>query len=191
MMAMAFGFVHGAAQSMQTEAGSKGFCFHGPGVNLPIGYFLLIKKDDQVGALRILKITPDYHAQPRAGEWIGTVDYESYFSGSPKTPLAKGKKVSGTLHFGRIKGFGFHYSWQSGNEEAIVGPWKFRFFDQDGMFMTSVNFWDGINHDSGLQFAGTRARTVDRIVPSDPGLRWFGLDNNREIPCPVIPVEGN
>jgi hypothetical protein len=188
MMALVPSFSFGAAQSVQTQTAQRGFCFHGAGVNLPIGYFLLIRKGTQVGALRILKITPNHQIESRANEWIGTVDYESYFGDSANSALAKGKKVSSTLHFGQMKGFGFHYSWQSGNREAVVGPWRFLFFNQDGMFTTSVDFWHGVNDDSGHQFAATNAAEVNQIKPNDSTLQWFSYDQNRDIPCPVIPL---
>ena len=128
------------SESVQTSAGAAGFCFHGSGVNLPVGKFLLIRKGNQFGALCITRITPDKQSKPTAGEWLGTVAYESYFiskSSNSFSQSANGRRL-GELKFGRIRGFGFHYSWQSGNQEAIVGPWKIPFFAQDGMFMTAV-----------------------------------------------------
>ena len=169
----------------QTETGNQGFCMHGPGVNLPLGKFLVIRKGDQIGALRLTKITNDTTTKPKAREWIGNIDYESYFSKGLGSPLATAAVHRGTMHFGRIRGFGFHYSWQSGNTEAIVGPWKFAFFDQDGMFMTTVDFWHGINNDSGLEFAPTAATRIAQIDPKATDLQWFGYDVNRDIPCPM------
>jgi hypothetical protein len=90
-----------------------------------------------------------------------------------------------TLHFGRIKGFGFHYSWQSGNLVAAVGPWKFSFFGPDGMFMTAVNVWHGINDDSGLEFAPTSETNITNLNASDPKLRWFHYDKNADMSCPI------
>jgi hypothetical protein len=176
-----------AGQSVQTPAGAAGFCFHGSGVNLPIGRFLLIRKGDQFGALRITQIRPETQSKPTAGEWLGSVEYESYFIVKPFDSFSNvaNRKHSGELRFGRMKGFGFHYSWQSGNQEAVVGPWKFRFFNQDGMFMTAVDFWNGVDHDSGLEFAPTDITEANRLNPRERELHWYTYDANRDIPCPV------
>jgi hypothetical protein len=183
-------------ESVQTSAGAAGFCFHGVGVNLPVGKFLLIRKGNQFGAIRITRITPDKQSKPTAGEWLGSVAYESYFiskSSDSFSQSANGRR-QGELIFGRIRGFGFHYSWQSGNQEAVVGPWKIPFFAQDGMFMTAVNFWNGVDHDFGLQFAPTNVTQVNQLDPGEDKLHWYAYDRNRDIPCPVeafskFPVE--
>jgi len=174
-------------QSVQTAAGAAGFCFHASGVNLPLGKFLLIRKGDQVGALRIIQITPDTQSKPRAGEWLGSVEYESYFILKPSDSFSQlaNRKHLRELRFGRIKGLGFHYSWQSGNQEAVVGPWKFLFFAQDGMFMTAMDFWNRANHDSGLEFAPTNITEVDLLDPRERELHWYPYDENRDIQCPV------
>jgi len=173
--------------SVQTPAGAAGFCFHASGVNLPLGKFLLIRKGDQVGALRITQITPDTQSKPRAGEWLGSVAYESYFISKPSDSFSQSanSKHLGELKFGRMRGFGFHYSWQSGDLKAIVGPWKFLFFAQDGMFMTAVDFWNGAIHDSGLEFAPTNITEVDLLDPRERELHWYPYDENRDIQCPV------
>jgi len=148
---------------------------------------LLIRKGDQLGALRLNQITPDAVTQPRAGEWLGDVSYESYYISGTQFALnsPSSKKHVATLHFGRIKGFGFHYSWQSGNLVALVGPWKFSFFGPDGMFMTTVSFWNGINEDSGLEFAPTSETNIAKLNASDPRLHWFHYDNNADMSCPI------
>jgi hypothetical protein len=170
----------------QTPTGRQGFCVHGSGVNLPIGKFLLIRKGNQVGALRLTRITRDTTTKPRAGEWLGTVAYESYFAeGSRPLNDSSATKTSEKLKFGRIKGFGFHYSFQSGNMTARVGPWKFLFFDEDGMFMTAYDRWNGIDHDSGLEFAPTGSTDLASANPQDPRLHWYRQDPNTDIPCPV------
>jgi hypothetical protein len=173
-----------------------GFCIHGSGsgIKLPLERFLLIRKGDQLGALRLIKITPDVTTHPRAGEWLGDVSYESYYV-SGTQPALNGPLATrhvATLHFGRMKGFGFHYSWQSGNLAAAVGPWKFSFFSPNGMFMTAVNFWNGINNDSGLEFAPTSETNIAKLDARDPRLRWFHSDKNADMPCPISvpPQEG-
>jgi hypothetical protein len=160
---------------------------HGSGVNLPVGKFLLIRKGNEVGALRLTRISQDTKTKPRAREWLGTVAYESYFADTGNL-LGNSSvvKVSDELRFGRIKGFGFHYSWQSGNMTARVGLWKFLFFDEDGMFMTTIDRWHGADYDSGLEFAPTGVTELAHINPQDPRLHWYRRDPNTDIPCPVL-----
>jgi len=175
-----------AAAYSQTPVGQQGFCIHGSGLNLPLGKFLLIRRGNQVGALRLTRITPDTNTKPSASEWLGTIAYESYFADGGHTfSDSSVVKTSDELRFGRIKGFGFHYSWQSGKMTAHVGPWMFIFFDQDGMFMTSYDRWNGVEHDSGLEFAPTGATELADINPKDPRLHWYKRDPNTDIPCPV------
>jgi hypothetical protein len=174
-------------EPVQTSTGASGFCFHAGGVNLPVGKFLLIRKGNQFGALRITRIVPDKHSKPTENEWLGSVEYESYFiskSSNSFSRSANGRHL-GELLFGPIRGFGFHYSSQSGNQEAVVGPWKLRFFDQDGMFMTAADFWNGIDDDFGLQFAPTNFTQVNQLDPGENKLHWYGYDRDRDIPCPV------
>jgi hypothetical protein len=163
----------------------NGFCVHGAGVNFPIDQFLLVRKGDQLGAIKLTGILPDTQNKPKASEWLGTVNYESYFTSNSKAPFAFGPMRSDKLVFGRIKGFGFHYSHQSGNLKAQVGPWGFWFFYPNGMFMTSVDFWSGVNHDSGLEFAPTSAKTVGQLDPNDSRLHWYHYDGNSDFPCPL------
>jgi hypothetical protein len=60
------------------------------------------------------------------------------------------------------------------------------------MFMTAVNFWHGINDDSGLEFAPTSETNINELNASDPRLRWFHYDKNADMPCPISvpPQEG-
>lgn len=173
------------AQEPLYRPGQSGFCFHGPGVNMPLGQFLLARKGNQIGALRITRITPDTQTQPSGSEWLGTVAYESYFTDGKQSLATAPHRTASELHFGRMKGFGFHYSWQSGNQYAHVGPWQFLFYSPDGMFTTIVDFWHGTDEDSGLEFAATSTTSIATVDPNDPRLHWFRYDNNREIPCPV------
>ncbi len=149
-----------------------------------INQFLLIRKGNEIGALRITRITPNAQKPQPPADWLGSVVYESYFSDG-KHPLATApQKTSSELHFGPWKGFGFHYSWRSGNQYAHVGPWKFLFFVPDGM-LTVVDFWHGIDDDSGLEFAATSATSITATNPNDSRLHWFRYDNNLDVPCPV------
>ena len=186
LTAAACGFLITAPSSSQSTVGQTGFCVHADGLNLPLEKFLLIRKGNKLGALRLTQINEDRSASPQAHEWLGTVRYESYFANDGKQFIGPSiKKTSAEMRFGRMKGVGFHYSWQSGKMTAQVGPWKFVFFSQDGMFMTAYDRWHGVEHDSGLEFAPTNATGFGQINPQDPRLHWYKRNPDTDIPCPV------
>ncbi len=54
---------------------------------MPINQFLLIRKGNEIGALRITRITPNAQKPQPPADWLGSVVYESYFSDG-KHPLA-------------------------------------------------------------------------------------------------------
>ncbi len=149
-----------------------------------------MRRKNEIAALRITRITPDTQTTPRGSEWVGTIAYESYYTDGTGT-LSNSRRKAAELQLGRYKGVGFHYSWQSGKHDAQVGPWKFAFFPPNSMHMTAVNFWNGVNHDSGIEFAATDAIDIANVNATDPRLIWFRYDNNRDIPCPteVNPVQ--
>jgi|ERR1700733_4298083 len=139
-------------------------------VRLPVGRFLLVRKDGQIGAIRILSSHHDESVQPRAGEWIGTVEYESFFSQDPnKLKTSSNTRHSGEITFGRMKGYGFHYSWQSGSGKTLVGPWRLRILGAD-----SISVGKYID-DKSYEFAATSACSVADI-PDNAKLQWFHYD---------------
>jgi hypothetical protein len=139
-------------------------------VRVPMGRFLLLRKDGHVGAIRILASRHSDDPLPRAHEWIGTVDYESYFSDDPNQ-FHSASRHFGQISFGRIKGFGFHYSWQSGAGKTIVGPWELRIDGQDSIIVGKYV------DDKRYEFAPTSACSFDAI-PNAADLQWFHYDRS-------------
>ncbi len=152
-------------------------------IRLPLGRFLLVRKKGHIGAIRITSISPDKSVQPRANEWVGKVGYESYYD------IDRGAFIltahTGQLEFGRMKGVGFHYSWQSGNKEALIGPWEFGFIAPYEMFMGKYM------EDSGFEFAPTAACDIKAISIHDDNLRWFHYDRDTQSKLPVSDLPGN
>jgi hypothetical protein len=154
-------------------------------IRLPLGRFLLVRKDGHIGAIRITSISPDATAQARGSEWIGRIDYESYYGiSSSQLGQSGGTKHTGQLAFGRMKGLGFHYSWQPGNNKALIGSWQFGFSAPDMMFMGKYM------GDFGFEFAPTAACELRAIPISDTRLRWFHYDRNSQYKLLVSDLPG-
>jgi hypothetical protein len=152
-------------------------------ISLPLGRFLLVRKNGHIGAIRITSISPDKSVQPRGSEWVGKVAYESYYD------LNSGSFIqtvhTGQLEFGCLKGVGFHYSWQPGNNKALIGPWKFGFMNPLEMFMGKYM------EDSGFEFAPTASCDITAIPIHDDHLRWFHYDRDTQNKLPVSGLPGN
>jgi hypothetical protein len=163
----------------QPEDAPRGFVIGGGSVSLPIGAFLLVRQVSSLGAIRLTTIKHDLTVQPRGSEWIGTMDYESYYqpNGTNALDAPNTTKQVGKLVYGRYKGVGFHYSWQPGNRFALVGPWRFSFSGQNWMGMSTYSRWNGVE-DRGFEFAPTSACELSEIDPHDSKLKWFRFDRN-------------
>jgi hypothetical protein len=88
----------------QPEDAPRGFVIGGGSVSLPIGAFLLVRQGSSLGAIRLTKIKHDVTVQPRGSEWIGTIDYESYYqqNGTNALDAPNTTKQVGKLAYGRI-----------------------------------------------------------------------------------------
>jgi hypothetical protein len=163
----------------QPEDAPRGFVIGGGSVSLPIGAFLLVRQVSSLRAIRLTTIKHDLTVQPSGSEWIGTMDYESYYqpNGTNALDAPNTTKQVGKLVYGRYKGVGFHYSWQPGNRFALVGPWRFSFSGQNWMGMSTYSRWNGVE-DRGFEFAPTSACELSEIDPHDSKLKWFRFDRN-------------
>jgi hypothetical protein len=168
-------------------------------VALPVGYFLLVRNGDKVGAIRVTSVTQDMNTQPKVGEWIGKFTYESYYR-EGKAVVFEGQSTvrrTGELEFRRMKGIGFHSSHQPGNHLSRIGPWKFLFSADQWVFMSNYNAWNGVA-DRGFEVAPTSACDVSQIDVYDSRLKWYRINPNREgikiplskLPYRAAPVSG-
>jgi hypothetical protein len=166
---------HEGVLSFQVGAGNY--------VRPPIGRFLLVRKDGHLGAIRILASHHENDPSPRANEWIGTVDYESLFSEDP-SQLHSAPRHFGQVRFGRMKGFGFHYSWQSGSGKTFVGPWQLRMDGPDSILVGKYV------DDKRYEFAATSACSLETI-PDSKELQWFHYDRNTQHKFLVADLPGD
>ena len=163
----------------EAQGPPQGYVIGGSDVSLPVGAFMLVRQVSSLGAIRLTTMHQDLSVRPRSSEWIGTLDYESYYQpdGAKDFRSPDTTKKVGRLEYGRYKGVGFHYSWQPGNHFAMVGPWRFIFSVQNWMGMSSYSRWNGLQ-DRGFEFALTSACELSEVNARDPKLKWFRFNPN-------------
>lgn len=149
-------------------------------VKMPIGAFLLIRKNGEIGAIRLTSI------DPTGTEWYGKFVYESYFQGDGSDSFLAGNVVRQTeeLNLRLERGLGRPFMYQPGPYMARIGKWKFPFGKPSMITMSDIRFWSGIG-DHGYEFAPTSACNVSEIDVHDKRLRWFRFDWDAHITLPL------
>lgn len=149
-------------------------------VRLPIGAFLLVRKNGQVGAIRLTGI------DPAATEWLGKSTWESFFQPDRSGSLqAKNVvRLTGELDVRSPKGVHSLYSYGAGQRDAHIGKWTFSFGSPTLMPMSDASFWAG-RGDHGYEFAPTSACSLSEIDTTDKRLRWFRWDRSTQVTLPL------
>jgi hypothetical protein len=150
-------------------------------VKMPIGAFLLVRKNGQIGAIRLTNI------DPTATEWVGKSTYESFFQpDSSGSLLAKNVvRRTGELNVQPSKGPGRGvYIYQPGPYKAQIGKWTFAFNNPSMMAMSDASFWTGVG-DHGYEFAPTSACNLSEVDAHDKRLKWFRYDRNASVTLPL------
>ena len=161
----------------RAEALTTDFVISGGRVKMPVGAFLLVRKNGKVGAIRLTKI------DPAATEWVGKSTWESFFQPDGSGSLAAKNVIrrTGELDVQDLKGPGRGiYVYQPGVTDALVGKWKFSFGSPTMMSMSDSSFWTGVG-DHGYEFAPTSACDLSEIDVNDKKLQWFRFDRNASI----------
>jgi hypothetical protein len=160
---------------------APGFVISAGTVTMPIGVFLLVRKGNQVGAIRLTGIDPS------ATKWIGKSTYESFFQ-PDRSGLLVAKNVvrkTGELNVQALKGPGRGiYMYQPGVITARIGKWKFSFGGPSMMVMSDTWFWTG-DGDHGYEFAPTSACDLSAVDAHDKRLKWFRYDRNASVTLPL------
>jgi hypothetical protein len=155
------------------------FVIKGTSVKMPIGAFLLVRKNGEIGAIRLTNI------DPAVTEDYGKFTYESYFPGDAGGLFRSGRLVrhAGELDVKPSKGTrGIYY--QPGLHKANIGKWTFAFNSPATLHMSGISFW---KEDHGYEFAPTSACDLSEINANDKRLRWFGYDPNANV---ILPLSG-
>ena len=145
-------------------------------VHMPQGFFLLVRKGTQVGAIRFEKID-------QTNAITGASTYQTVFqrhgSGSFNGPnvISRG----GEIRILPLKGFSHSTMHQPGPNRVYVGPWWFGCLSPSLVNM-SKHFSE---KDSGYEFAPTSAQNPKDLDASDPRLHWFRYNSETRIDIPV------
>jgi len=139
-----------------------------------MGAFLLVRKNGQIGAIRLTSINPN------ATQLFGKSAYESVFqkSGSAVTFPQNAVSQKGELDVQDLKGPGRGlFVRRPPGYKAQIGKWKLDFKTPDSIWMSDSSAWTGVG-DHGFEFAPTSACSLSEIDASDNRLRWFRFDRN-------------
>ncbi len=112
------------------------FVIRGTSIQMPVGAFLLVRKNGEVGAIRLTNI------DPAVTEDYGEFTYESYFPSDAAGLFRSGKlgRHAGELDVRPSKGTrGIYY--QPGLHKASIGKWTFAFDVPSRMHMSGISFW--------------------------------------------------
>jgi len=146
------------------------FVVSGGSVKMPVGAFLLVRKNGAIGAIRLTNVDPGLE---------GRSTYESYFQGNGSGSFMNGDIVhqTGDLNLKPVKGIG-RLAFQTGQDRARIGKWSFRFDTPSLMAMWPYR---GDQHDYGYEFAPTSACDISEVDVHDKRLRWFRFDPNAAV----------
>jgi len=164
-----------------TDGTAKQFVLGGGYIKLPVGAFLLVRKNGEIGAIRIAKVAPG------GTEWVGKSTYESLFQSGGSGDLITGNALrkTGEIDIQKAKGPGRGlYIYQPGQDKATIGDWSFVFANP-----TAMTMWGKTKGQSkdvyGFEFAPTSACSASEIDVSDKRLRWFRYDRNASVTLPI------
>lgn len=155
------------------------FAIRGASIKMPLGAFLLVRKNGDIGAIRLISI------DPAATEYLGKSTYESFFSADGSGLFVSGNpkviRQSGDLEIkpegGLIRGFAY----QPGLHKARIGGWSFSFDYPSVMDMSGYHH----NGDQGYEFAPTSACELSQIDANEKHLRWFRYNPNASVVLPL------
>ena len=171
-----------SATATQTDDPTASFKIAAGSVRLPVGAFLLIRKDGELGVIRVTSI--EKTCDP---ELVGKSKYESYYQPDGSRSLVAKDTVrrTGDLDLRNSKGPGRGiFIYRPGQYQAYVGKWKFRFSSPNMMGMSDASFWTTLG-DHGYEFAPTSAHSLSEIDATDKRLKWFRYDRNASVILPL------
>lgn len=165
--------VYAANDSVQAlgESGKKPYVYMGGGtIRMPIGYFFLIRKDNNLCAIRFTNDGTSESAFIESagivvGKYTAEYDYFNQYDGSGD--LKKKNVDSGHVKLHKQAADAM----VSGLSEIKCGSLALSWHSGITVNMFQGKFW----HDDGIKFAPTKWRDISEVDADDPNLEWFGL----------------
>lgn len=163
-------------QDARTENVASRFVINRGLIKMPVGAFLLIRRNGEMGAIRLTSI------DPKATEYFGKSNYESVFQKTVSAAFSKDAVTQhGELDIQDLKGPGRGiYVYRPAGYKAQIGKWKLDFQTPDSISMSDSSFWTG-KGDHGYEFAPTSACQLSEIDASDKRLHWFRWDRTTNV----------
>jgi len=155
------------------------FRIGGSSIQLPIGAFLLVRKNGQIGAIRLTNI------DSAATDDLGKSTYESFFQADHSGLFPSGSSTlirhRGELEIKPEGGLMRGFAYQPGPHKALIGKWSFSFVTPDMMWMAPYHR----SPNKDYEFAPTSACDLSQIDATDKRLRWFRYDPNASVVLPL------
>jgi hypothetical protein len=138
---------------------------------IPEGYFLLIRRAQSIGAIRL------EHVKESKEAGTGAADYESYFVSDEGALSSKAAvRRHGVVRDGALVGIG-RTSAKVGDTRLRLGPYSF-----DYGFPECVRMYQAgkPEEDEGFEFAPTDVTKIEN-VDARAAWRWFRVEKNRRL----------
>ena len=164
------------AGDTRTEDLAMRFVISAGSISMPVGAFLLVRKDRRIGAIRLTGI------DPTGTEWLGKSKWESFFQPDGSALFLANNVVrhTGELDVRSPKGVHSLYSYGAGYREAHIGKWTFSFGGPALVRMSGTGAGD-----HGYEYAPTSACELSEVDVHDGRLRWFRFDRNSSVNLPL------
>ncbi|MBN1103927.1 MAG: hypothetical protein JXL84_10985 [Deltaproteobacteria bacterium] len=148
-------------------------------VMVPMGHFLLIKKNNEYCALKFLSYWNENHGQDRYATYI------SYYQGDGTGNFTKDtvQLHKGELSFPKPRGVG-RLSFSFGKKEVICGPIRLFWAGNGYIYFHREGQEQG---DHGIELAPTKWTDISQVNVADHRLKWYRYDPGR--PRSTIPLE--
>jgi hypothetical protein len=141
-------------------------------VLIPVGKFLLVRKDDNYGAVKLT----ESGAGKREGEEFAR--YECFYQGDGSADFSKPnvQVTEGELNQSKLFGIG-RFAFDFGNKDIRCGPIRLGWSGKGWVYFYSTKQDQG---DYGIQLAPTKWNDTSELNVFDPRLKWYKYDPKRK-----------
>jgi hypothetical protein len=143
------------------------------GVYMPIGPFLLIRKKNEICALKFTK----FWNEKKGEEIERNAAYISYYQNDGSANFPNGKVTEGQASSLPWRVFTRLFMWKPGTTYVECGPLKFAWEYYGFVCVCGKNGRPG---DYGFEFAPTPWENINDVNVSDKRIKWYRYDENRK-----------
>jgi hypothetical protein len=143
---------------------------------LPIGRILLIRRNRQIYALRVIEALTDRDRSAFAA----TLEVSNLMAGNWKTRIERVEER-------QLRGFGHPFMFQTGNVRVDFVNFALRF---NGPACVSMYRYNTEEADQGIAFAPTAWKSLSDVQMSASRLTWYRVDVSRSTQSPLSSLPG-